>query len=163
MEFRIGQGYDIHRLELGPTFVLGGVEVEYSRGLAAHSDGDVLLHAVTDALLGAIGRGDIGELFPDTEARNASRDSAEFVAEALWYVTKAGFEVNNLDTTVICEEPKLGPYKEEMRLRLAELCECRPEDVNVKAKTNERLDAVGLGDAVAAHATVLLRTRSEEL
>ncbi|MFW5857642.1 MAG: 2-C-methyl-D-erythritol 2,4-cyclodiphosphate synthase [Planctomycetota bacterium] len=161
MEFRIGQGYDIHRMETGNPLVLGGVLIDAERGPAAHSDGDALLHAITDALLGAICQGDIGDLFPDTDAKNANRDSADFVREALWYVAKAGLEVNNIDATVVLEEPKLWPYKEGMRLGIARVCQCAPTQVSVKAKTNEKLDAIGFGDAVAAHAVVLLRSAAD--
>lgn len=156
MDIRIGQGYDIHRLEPGLRLMVGGVRLDSPCGCVAHSDGDVLLHAITDALLGALGRGDIGELFPDTDSRNKDRPSSEFVQEALWYMQKAGLAIGNLDATVIVEEPRLSPYKQAIRNQVATLCSCSPDRVNVKAKTNEHVDGVGLGEAIAAQAVVLL-------
>ncbi|MFH0910718.1 MAG: 2-C-methyl-D-erythritol 2,4-cyclodiphosphate synthase [Planctomycetota bacterium] len=155
-EIRAGIGFDIHRLVRGRRLVLGGVEVPAESGLLGHSDGDALLHAVTDALLGAIGAGDIGELFPDTAPENKDRDSSDFVREAARRARAAGFRVQNLDATVILESPRLSAHKGAIRARLAELCECDPSRVNVKAKTGEGLDAVGRGEALAARAVVLL-------
>jgi 2-C-methyl-D-erythritol 2,4-cyclodiphosphate synthase len=157
MDYRIGQGYDLHRLEEGPALVLGGVTVPASRGAVAHSDGDVLLHAITDAILGALGREDIGALFPDTDAANAGRDSGDFVREALWYMHQEGFGIVNVDSTLVLEAPKLSPHKGAIRDSVSKLLETDLARVNVKAKTNEKCDAIGFGDAIAAHAVVLLR------
>ncbi|MEM1328986.1 MAG: 2-C-methyl-D-erythritol 2,4-cyclodiphosphate synthase [Planctomycetota bacterium] len=158
----IGHGYDLHRLEAiepegpGKPLVLGGIRFEHERGPVGHSDGDALLHAVTDALLGAIAAPDIGQLFPNSAPENRGRDSAEFIAEALRRVSEAGYRPVNLDATVILEWPKLGPRKEEVRRRLAELLRMPMARVNVKGKTHESVDAVGEGRAVEVHAVVLL-------
>lgn len=158
----IGHGYDLHRLEpVGPSgpgrpFVLGTVRFEHDRGPVAHSDGDALLHAVTDALLGAIAGPDIGQLFPDTDPRHDAQDSRVFLEEAVRRVHAAGYRPINLDATVICERPKLGPRKEPVREALAALLGLPPGRVNVKAKTHERVDAVGEGRAIEVHCVVLL-------
>lgn len=159
---RIGHGYDLHRLEFRPPagkggpFVLGGVTLESDRGPIAHSDGDALFHAVTDALLGAIGQPDIGQLFPDTDAANAGRDSAVFLREAAARVAKAGYRVGNVDCTVILEKPKLSPHKGAMRANIARVLGVDEARVNVKGKTHEKVDAVGEGRAVEVHVVVLL-------
>lgn len=161
--FAIGHGYDLHRLEpLAPTgdgrpFVLGGRHFpEMDRGPVGHSDGDALLHAVTDALLGAIGSADLGTLFPDDAPENAGRDSGAFLVEAVRRVGEAGYELGNLDATVICERPKLIPVRDEIRGNLARWLGVPPTRVNVKGKTHERVDAVGEGRAIEVHAVVLL-------
>lgn len=160
--FLIGHGYDLHRLEpvapAGPgrPFVLGTVRFDHDRGPVAHSDGDALLHAVTDALLGAIAAPDIGQLFPDTDPRHDAQDSRVFLAEAVRRVAQAGYRPTNLDATVICERPKLGPRKEPVREALAALLALPVVRVNVKAKTHEKVDAVGEGRAIEVHAVVLL-------
>ncbi len=136
---------------------LGGLDVPHDRGAQGHSDADVLLHAVIDALLGAAGLGDIGELFPDTDPANRGRDSAEMLAEALRRVTAAGYRVVNLDTIVFAERPKLSPYKEPIRQRLAQLLSISPDCVGVKAKTGEGLGPVGLQEAIMAQSIVLLQ------
>jgi 2-C-methyl-D-erythritol 2,4-cyclodiphosphate synthase len=166
LALRVGHGWDLHRLEpikpagAGRPMVLGGVPVDApscaGRGPVARSDGDVLLHAITDAILGALALPDIGQLFPDTSSANEGRDSAEFLAEAVRRMTGAGYVVGNLDATVICERPKLGPIKERIRLNLARLLGVSPERVNIKGKTHERVDAVGEGRAIEAHAVVTL-------
>jgi 2-C-methyl-D-erythritol 2,4-cyclodiphosphate synthase len=172
---RIGHGYDLHRLEplamarasaVGGRpvrpLMIGGVTVEgpgvggVAVGVVAHSDGDVLLHAATDALLGAIGEPDIGQLFPDTAAENAGRDSAVFIAEAVRRVKAAGWEVGNLDATVVLERPKLSPVKGKIRANLARLLGVGEERVNIKGKTHEGVDALGEGRAVEAHVVVVL-------
>lgn len=158
----IGHGYDLHRLEPvapegpGRPFVLGTVRFEHDRGPVAHSDGDALLHAVTDALLGAIAEPDIGQLFPDTDPRHDAQDSRVFLAEAVRRVELAGYRPTNLDATVICERPKLGPRKMPVREALAALLGLPVSRVNVKAKTHEKVDAVGEGRAIEVHAVVLL-------
>ena len=161
--FRVGLGYDLHRLEPvrpdgpGRPMVVGGIRFDdMVVGPVGHSDGDVLFHAVTDALLGALAEPDIGQLFPDTAPENDARDSADFLAEAARRVRHRGYRVGNLDCTVIAERPKLGPAKDRIRARLAELLGIDAESVNVKGKTHERVDAVGEGRAIEAHAVVLL-------
>ncbi len=167
LPFRIGHGYDLHRLDPRPPaghgkpLVVGGITLEHDLGPIAHSDGDALLHAITDALLGAIAQPDIGQLFPNTDPRHDSQDSAVFLIEAIRRVRAAGFEVLNLDSTVILEEPKLGPVKEQIRERIAELLGLALSQVNLKGKTHEGVDAVGEGRAIETHAVVLLvRTRA---
>ena len=159
---RIGHGYDLHRLEPRPPvgngrpFVLGGVLIEHHRGPVGHSDADSLLHAVTDALLGAIGEPDIGQLFPDTNPRHESQDSADFVREAMARVHARKLGVVNLDATVICEQPKIGPHRDAIRANIAGLLGVEIDAVNVKAKTHEGVDAVGHQEAIEVHCVVLL-------
>ncbi|MEM0982872.1 MAG: 2-C-methyl-D-erythritol 2,4-cyclodiphosphate synthase [Planctomycetota bacterium] len=160
--FRIGHGYDLHRLEPKPPegegrdLVVGGVRLDHDRGPVAHSDGDALYHAVTDALLGAIAEPDIGQLFPNDDPRNESRDSEVFLAEAARRVHEAGWRVDNLDATVILERPKLSPHREAIRANLARVLGVEIGCVNVKGKTHEKVDAVGEGRAIEVHAVVLL-------
>jgi 2-C-methyl-D-erythritol 2,4-cyclodiphosphate synthase len=151
---RVGHGYDIHRLQQGGRLVLGGVEVAQGISPVAHSDGDVVIHALVDALLGAIGRGDIGEMFPNTDGRWKGADSGVFLAAAMEAVRGAGYRVANADVTVLAERPKLKPHKGAMARRLSELL--GGAAVNVKAGTNEGCDAIGRGEAVGAHAVVML-------
>lgn len=151
---RIGHGYDLHRLVEGRRLLLGGVRVEYALGLLGHSDADVVLHAVIDALLGAAGLGDIGEWFPDNDAAYKDGDSGQLLGKVMAAVTARGWTVVNLDVTVVAERPKLKEYKGLMRARIAELLGVGAEQVNVKAKTNEGVDAVGRGEAIACWATV---------
>ena len=162
--FRIGSGFDNHRLAPGHPFWIGGVEIESDLGCEAHSDGDVLLHALTDALLGAIGAGDIGEHFPDSDSRWKDQASSLFVSEALGLVREAGFRVVNVDATIFLEAPKLSDYKQGIVARIRELLqpfgELADNSVNVKAKTMERCGAVGELQAVAAQAVVLLESSS---
>jgi 2-C-methyl-D-erythritol 2,4-cyclodiphosphate synthase len=160
--FRVGHGYDLHRLEpLAPTgagraFVLGGVTLEHDRGPVAHSDGDALYHALTDAILGALGQPDIGQLFPDTDPRHAAQDSRVFVSEATKRMREAGYHVLNVDATVILEKPKLGPHKETIRSNIALLLGADSTRVNIKGKTHEKVDAVGEGRAVEAHVVIMM-------
>lgn len=158
MDFRVGHGYDTHRLAEGLKFILGGIEIPSEKGCVAHSDGDVLLHALTDALLGSIGAGDIGELFPDTNPGNKDRNSKDFVTEAMRWVKVARYIVNNIDVTIVTEKPKLSPYKERIKNNIAAICEVRPSQVNVKAKTNEKLDAIGEGQGIMAQVVVTIRS-----
>jgi 2-C-methyl-D-erythritol 2,4-cyclodiphosphate synthase len=159
---RIGHGYDLHRLEplppagKGRQLVLGGVRLAHDRGPISHSDGDALYHAVTDAILGALGEPDIGQLFPDTDPRHESQDSRTFLAEALQRTAKAGLTVASLDATVILERPKLSPHKDLMRQNLSAILGIPVGVVNVKGKTHEKVDAVGEGRAVEVHCVVLL-------
>ncbi len=153
---RIGHGWDLHRLAAGRPFRLGGLTLPHPHGTQGHSDGDALLHALMDALLGAAGLGDIGLLFPDTDPRYQGADSAALLEEVLRRVHRAGYRVGNADVTVILERPKIGPYRDTLRQRMAQLLEVHPSHVNVKAKTSEGLGDVGKGEAVACHAVVLL-------
>ncbi|MEO6043560.1 MAG: 2-C-methyl-D-erythritol 2,4-cyclodiphosphate synthase [Tepidiformaceae bacterium] len=153
---RIGIGEDIHRIDDARTLVLGGVIIEEGPGLAGHSDADVLLHAITDAVLGAGALGDIGHHFPPSDPRYAHADSADFLRVALRLARDAGYEVGNIDATVSAERPKLAPYIAHIRERIAEIAGIEVGRVSVKAKTAEGLDAVGRGEAMAAKAAVLL-------
>ncbi|MBW3543339.1 MAG: 2-C-methyl-D-erythritol 2,4-cyclodiphosphate synthase [Planctomycetes bacterium] len=155
-EFRVGVGHDVHRLEAGRPLVIGGLTIEHDRGPAAHSDGDVLLHALTDALLGAVALGDIGEWFPDTDPRWKDADSTVFVHEALTAVRERGWRVVNIDATVFAQRPKLSPHKAALRERLAGLLQLDTDRVSVKAKTGERVGPIGREEAIAADAIVLL-------
>ena len=146
---RIGIGTDIHRLEPGSGLRLGGVDVPFDRRLAGHSDGDVVLHATTDAILGAAGLPDIGERFPDTDPRHRGADSRIFVQEAVSAAADRGYSVVNIDVVIHAERPKLKEYKAVIRDRLAEIVGVPPERISIKAKTNEELDAVGRGEAIA--------------
>ena len=155
---RIGFGYDSHRFESGRPLVLGGIRLEHDQGLAGHSDADVVLHALTDAILGALAAGDIGEHFPDTDPAWEAAESSRFVHEAITLCMKDGYGVQNCDITVFCERPKLGAHKQAMRQNIAELLGVAPEAVSVKAKTNEGLGFIGRGEGIAAVAVVLLDT-----
>ena len=161
--FRIGHGYDLHRLEARPpngqgrVLVLGGLTFpDHPTGPISHSDGDAVLHAVTDALLGALGEPDIGQMFPDDDARNSGADSAIFLREAADRMRRAGFAVGNIDITVICERPKLSQHKPQMIANIAKAIGCEPARINIKGKTHEKVDAVGEGRAVEVHAVALL-------
>lgn len=159
--FRVGHGYDLHRLEpisggAARHLVVGGVRVEHEMGPIARSDGDALYHAVTDGLLGAIAAPDIGQLFPDDDPRHEAEDSEVYLAEAARRVRAAGFEPVNVDATVILERPKVGPHKEAMRANIARVLGLGVERVNVKGKTHERVDAVGEGRAIEVHCVVLI-------
>ena len=156
MNFRIGEGWDVHALVEGRKLILGGVEVPYHRGLLGHSDADVLLHALTDALLGAAALGDIGTHFPDTDAQFRGADSAVLLAEAARRVRAAGWQIGNLDSTIVAQAPKLMPHIPAMRLRIAEVLGLQPDQINIKAKTAEKMGPVGQGDAMEARAIALL-------
>jgi 2-C-methyl-D-erythritol 2,4-cyclodiphosphate synthase len=157
MNFRIGEGWDVHALVEGRKLILGGVEVPYHLGLLGHSDADVLLHAITDALLGAAALGDIGTHFPDTDARFKGADSSVLLAEAARRVREKGFEIGNVDSTIIAQAPKLAPHMPAIRAKLAHTLGLEPDQVNVKAKTAEKMGPVGLGQAMEARAVVLLQ------
>ena len=154
--FRIGQGCDIHPLVEGRRLVLAGVEIPSTRGLAGHSDADAALHALTDALLGAIGAGDIGRHFPEDDPRHRGRASADFVREAMRQVRALGYRVANADITILAEVPRLAPYLERMRATVAELLHVAPDAANVKATRGEGLGTIGRGEGIAAQAIVLL-------
>ena len=156
MNFRIGEGWDIHALVEGRKLILGGVEVPYHRGLLGHSDADVLLHALTDALLGAAALGDIGTHFPDTDVQFRGADSIVLLAEAACRVRAAGWQIGNLDSTIVAQAPKLMPHIPAMRQRIAEALGLQPDQLNIKAKTAEKMGPVGQGDAMEARAIALL-------
>lgn len=154
--FRVGIGHDTHRLAQGGPLRLGGLDIPHEKNLLGHSDADVLLHAVTDALLGAAGLGDIGEQFPDTDPANRGRDSADMLMRARELVAKAGYRVVNLDSIVFAQRPKLSPYKDAIKGRLAELLRIDAACVGVKAKTGEGVGEVGREEIIMAQAVVLL-------
>jgi 2-C-methyl-D-erythritol 2,4-cyclodiphosphate synthase len=154
---RVGIGHDTHRLEEGRPLWLGGVRVEHPRGLAGHSDADVVLHALTDALLGAAGLGDVGDAFPDTDPTWKGADSRLFLRDALERLNRAGWGVVNVDVIVFAQEPKLGPLKAAIRRSLAELLGLSTDAVNVKAKTGERVGHIGRAEAIACQAVALIR------
>jgi 2-C-methyl-D-erythritol 2,4-cyclodiphosphate synthase len=153
---RIGQGWDIHRLVSGRPLRLGGVTVPHPRGLLGHSDGDAVLHAVADALLGTVAAGDIGQQFPDTDPRYRDADSAALLAEVVRVVAARGGRVVNVDVTILAEQPKLGPHLPAMRARLAALLGVAEACVGLKARTMEGLGAIGAGEAIAAQAVALV-------
>lgn len=153
---RIGSGHDTHRLAEGRLLILGGVSIPSSRGLIGHSDADVVLHAVTDALLGAAGLGDIGDLYPDTDSKWKGADSRFFLTDTLAKLNPSGWRVVNLDVTIFAQEPKLGPIKGAIRESIAKLLGVSVDAVNVKAKTGERVGHIGRGEAIGCHAVVLI-------
>lgn len=154
--FRVGQGWDVHALVEGRPLVLGGVTIEHTHGLLGHSDADVLLHAITDALLGAAALGDIGRHFPDTDDRFQGADSWHLLHEAAQRVRQAGYVVGNVDSTVVAQSPKLAPFIDAMRVRIAQALTVDVMQVNVKAKTAEKMGPVGQGQSMEAQAVVLL-------
>ncbi|MGA2266368.1 MAG: 2-C-methyl-D-erythritol 2,4-cyclodiphosphate synthase [Phycisphaerae bacterium] len=153
---RIGLGYDSHKFAPGHTLVLGGLHIKGQIGLVGHSDADAVLHAVTDAILGALAAGDIGEHFPDTDPRWEGADSAVFVAEAIRLAHQRGLHVGNCDVTILAEKPRLTPHKAAMAKHIAELLGIGAEGVSVKAKTNEHMGSIGRGEGIAVFAAVLL-------
>lgn len=161
-DLRIGHGYDLHRLEpiapkgAGRPFVLGGLRFDHERGPVAHSDGDALLHAITDAVLAALGEPDLGTLFRDDDPRWKDGDSRQFVVEAALRLRTRGYALRSLDATVICERPKIGPRRDELVRSIAGMLGVAPEIVNVKGKTHEKVDAVGEGRAIEVHAVALI-------
>ncbi len=162
MESRVGLGHDTHRLAPGRKFVLGGVTIDFELGPVGHSDADVLLHAITDAILGGAGLGDIGEWFPDDDPQWKGANSATLLAAALTAVRGRGWHIVNLDCTIFAQRPKLMPHKPAIRRRIAELMDIAADTVNIKAKTGEEVGPIGRGEAVAADAIVLLRRTQEE-
>lgn len=153
---RIGIGYDLHRLEAGRELILGGVRIPHETGLVGHSDGDALLHAITDALLGALALGDIGSHFPDTDAAYKDADSADLLIAVRRLVQSSGYRIVNVDSVVIAERPRLRGYIDTMRRRIAECLEAPFDAVSVKAKTNETVGPEGRGEAISTQAIVLL-------
>jgi 2-C-methyl-D-erythritol 2,4-cyclodiphosphate synthase len=160
LNFRIGEGWDVHALVPGRKLILGGVEIPYSMGLLGHSDADVLLHAMTDAVLGAAGLGDIGQHFPDTDVQFKGADSSVLLQEAIRCVREAGWELVNIDSTVIAQSPKLAPYRAAIQASVAKALGVGLYQVNVKAKTAEKLGPVGMGQSMEARAVVLLTRKT---
>ena len=158
--FRIGHGYDVHRLVEGRKLILGGVDIPYERGLLGHSDADVLVHAIMDAILGAAALGDIGKLFPDTDERYAGADSLKLLAEVMRVLRAAGFELGNVDATVIAQRPKLAAYIGNMRANIAAAAGVQVSQVSVKATTEEKLGFTGDGSGIAAHTVALITEKS---
>ncbi len=154
--FRVGQGYDVHAFAEGRKLILGGIEVPHDRGLLGHSDADVLLHTITDAALGAIGEGDIGRHFPDTDPEWKDADSAKLLQYIWKMVEEKGYVLGNVDATIIAQRPKMAPYIEPMKNRIAELLNADPSQVNVKATTTEKLGFTGREEGIASLATILL-------
>jgi 2-C-methyl-D-erythritol 2,4-cyclodiphosphate synthase len=156
---RIGIGYDVHRLVEGRKLVLGGVDIPFEKGLLGHSDSDVLTHAICDALLGAAALGDIGTHFPDNDPQWAGASSLDFLSRVVEMLTEKGYRVHNIDATLMAERPKLRPHMEAIRERLASALQIDLDQINVKAKTNEGLESVGRGEAIAAEAVALIAQR----
>ena len=157
MDFRVGNGYDVHQLAAGLPLVLGGVKIPHSKGCVAHSDGDVLIHALCDALLGALALGDIGQHFPDTADEYAGIDSKLLLTRVAAMIRSAGWDIVNVDNTLLAQKPKIAPFVPQMRQTLAEVLGLPVESVSVKATTTERLGFVGREEGIAAYATCLLR------
>lgn len=154
--FRVGQGYDVHAFAEGRKLILGGIEIPHDRGLLGHSDADVLLHTITDAALGAIGEGDIGRHFPDTDPEWKDADSAKLLQYIWKIVEDKGYVLGNVDATIIAQRPKMAPYIEPIKNRVAELLNADPSQVNVKATTTEKLGFTGREEGIASLATILL-------
>lgn len=154
--FRIGHGFDIHQFEENKPLILGGVPIPYSKGMKGHSDGDVVIHALCDAILGAAAMGDIGKYFPDTDSQHKNRNSREFLREIVHLVHQKDYQIGNADVSIIAQVPKLAPYLEQMCVLLSQDLRIAVTDVNVKATTMERLGPIGQEQAIAAHAVVLL-------
>ena len=157
MDFRVGNGYDVHQLAEGLPLVLGGVSIPHTKGCVAHSDGDVLIHALCDALLGALALGDIGHHFPDTSDQYAGIDSKILLSRVVAMIRDRGWEIVNVDNTLLAQKPKIAPYILQMRQTLAEVMGITPDRVSVKATTTERLGFTGREEGIAAYATCLLR------
>ena len=153
---RVGHGYDVHRLVEGRKLIVGGAEIDYPLGLLGHSDADVLLHAIADALLGACAMGDIGSLFPDTDERWAGADSLMLLETVAEILQNSGYRIENIDSTIIAQKPKMKPYIEMMRENIARACKIELSDVSVKATTEEKLGFTGREEGIAAHAVVLI-------
>lgn len=154
--FRIGQGFDLHRLVAGRKLILGGIEIPYEYGLAGHSDADVLIHAIIDALIGAVALGDIGKLFPDNDSKFKDIDSKILLKKVYQQISELGYQINNIDSTIILEQPKLRDYIDLMRSSLAKVLDLRIDQISIKAKTSEKMGVVGRGEAAIAEAVVLL-------
>lgn len=153
---RIGHGYDVHRLKENRPLIIGGVTIPYEKGLLGHSDADVLLHAIADALLGAAALGDIGKLFPDTDDSFLGADSLKLLEEVVSHIEEAGYSVGNIDSTIIAQKPKMADYITDMRTNIAKVCKVDISAVNVKATTEEKLGFTGSGEGISAHAVALI-------
>jgi len=162
MEYRVGIGYDIHRLVEGRKLFIGGIEIPFVLGLLGHSDADVLLHAICDALLGAAGEGDIGELFPDTDPKYHNSSSTDLLKIAAGLIKKRGFSISNIDAVVIAQEPILSPFKKQMQRNIAGALKIKEGYVNIKAKTNEGLGELGEKRAIASYAVAMLSRRGQK-
>ena len=158
--FRIGQGFDVHQLVSGRPLIIGGIEIPYEKGLLGHSDADVLLHTIADACLGAIGEGDIGKHFPDTDEAFKDADSAKLLQHVWQIVKEKGYELVNADCTIMAQQPKMAPHIQAMQARIAELLETEQDNINVKATTTEKLGFTGRGEGRASQAVVLLQKRN---
>jgi len=156
MQYKVGIGYDIHRLVNERKLMLGGIEIPYVKGLQGHSDGDSVLHAICDAILGAMAKGDIGEHFPVTDHKYDNIPSLELLKKVDELAKQNKYQIENIDTAIIAEEPILGPFKKQMIKKISDALKIDEEKVNIKATTNEKLDAIGSGEAIAAYAVVLL-------
>jgi len=161
MEHRVGIGYDIHRLVEGRKLFIGGVEIPYIKGLLGHSDGDVLLHAICDALLGAAGENDIGQHFPDTDPAYHGITSIELLKEVSRLLEGEGFVINNVDVVIVAQEPILLPFKDKMREKIATTLNIKPSSVGIKAKTNEGLGEIGKKEAIAAYAVTVIESKGD--
>lgn len=161
MKQRVGIGFDVHPFATGRKLILGGVEIPYEKGLAGHSDADVLLHAIADALLGALALGDIGQHFPDTDPQFKDLSSAILLNEAYDLVRQEGYELNNLDVVLLLEKPKIAPYLQRIQKTIADIFWCNPNQISIKATTTEKLGFVGRGEGVAAMAVVMLQERKD--
>lgn len=156
---RIGNGYDVHRLVTGRKLILGGVDIPYEKGLLGHSDADVLLHALADAILGAIGEGDIGKHFPDTDPAYKGADSLKLLRHVMELAEARGYRIANVDTTIVAQRPKLAPYIQQMRANIAQALSTEVDRVNVKATTTEELGFAGRGEGIASYAVALLQQK----
>jgi 2-C-methyl-D-erythritol 2,4-cyclodiphosphate synthase len=159
LPYRIGHGFDVHRFTEGSSIILGGVKIPHTHAFAAHSDGDVLIHAVCDALLGAVAAGDIGQHFPDTDAAYKGIDSCILLAKVYKLVTEAGYKLGNLDVTVVAQSPKIAPFIEQIRKRLCKELDTNLSQINIKATTTEKLGYVGREEGIAVHSVVILAAR----
>ncbi len=155
--YRIGLGYDIHKLTTGRDLIIGGVKITHEKGLLGHSDADVLIHAIIDAMLGALALSDIGTLFPDTDKKYKDADSTILLEKVYEKITEKGWQIVNIDSNIIAQEPKMMPYIPKMKEVLCRILEIEPDELSIKAKTNENMDAVGQKLAIEAHAVVLLK------
>ena len=155
--YRIGLGYDIHKLTEGRDLIIGGVKITHEKGLLGHSDADVLIHAIIDAMLGGLGLSDIGTLFPDTDQNYKDIDSTILLKKVYEKISEKGWQIVNIDSNIIAQEPKMMPYIPKMKKVLCKILEIEPDELSIKAKTNEKMDAVGQKLAIEAHAVVMLR------
>ncbi len=155
--YRIGLGYDIHQLTTGRDLIIGGVKITHEKGLLGHSDADVLIHAIIDGMLGALALTDIGTLFPDTDKKYKDADSTVLLGKVYEKIRQKGYTINNIDSNIIAQEPKMMPYIPKMKEVLCKILEMKHEDLSIKAKTNEKMDAVGQKLAIEAHSVVLLK------